>query len=183
MSKSIIYKKIQHYISLSIVKRQSNTYQLNTDIWPELTTFFETLNIFEQTSDPRIPAASIIYHKTQREIIFSTITKIDAARTAFSAYEQYGLALLLPTTFYYLPKKHLAKKDVFLHSLYVIDKEKERRYALYGTLFYAKYRRELITVSHPLLEEIRQVLDGKNVKGFPTYDEVKEKAEAYDIRL
>jgi len=184
VSKTVVYDKIQQCLVISIVKQKGdNTYMINPDIWSDLREFLNALNIYDETTDPRVPANSTIYHKNNKEILFSNNSSLDATRTAFSAYEQYGLKLLLPTTYYYLPKKDISKKDVFIHSLYITEKEKDIRHLTYISLFYAKYKNELTDVKHPLLDNIKQILQGKHIEGYPSLEEIQEKADVYDIRL
>jgi len=184
VSKTVVYDKIQQCLAISIVKQKGdNTYMINPDIWSDLREFLNALNIYDETTDPRVPANSTIYHKNNKEILFSNNSSLDATRTAFSAYEQYGLKLLLPTTYYYLPKKDISKKDVFIHSLYITEKEKDIRHLTYISLFYAKYKNELTDVKHPLLDNIKQILQGKHIEGYPSLEEIQEKADVYDIRL
>jgi len=38
-------------------------------------------------------------------------------------------------------------------------------------------------IKHPILSNIKQILEGKNIQGYPTLDEIKEKAEVYDIKI
>ena len=184
VSKTVVYDKIQQCLVISIVKQKGdNTYMINPDIWSDLREFLNALNIYDETTDPRVPANSTIYHKNNKEILFSNNSSLDATRTAFSAYEQYGIKLLLPTTYYYLPKKDISKKDVFIHSLYITEKEKDIRHLTYISLFYAKYKNELTDVKHPLLDNIKQILQGKHIEGYPSLEEIQEKADVYDIRL
>ena len=182
--KSIIYKKINQGLTVSaIVHNENHTYTINEKLWNDLRECLTEIKKFEETTDSRIPTNSTIYYKKTREIIFSNRAEIDATPTGFSAYEQYNLKLLLPTHYYYLPKIALSKKEVFLHSLSITQKEQEIRYLTYIALFYAKYKDELTDVHHVLLDNIKQILQGKHLEGYPTYEDIKEKADVYDLRL
>jgi predicted transcriptional regulator len=184
VSKSVVYDKIQQCLAISIVKRKAdNTYMINPDIWPDLQEFLHALIIYDETTDPRVPANSTIYHKNNKEILFSNNSSLDATRTGFSAYEQYGLKLLLPAIYYYLPKKNLSTKNIFVHSLYITEKEQDIRHLTYISLFYIKYKNELTDVKHPFLDNIKQLLQGKHIEGYPSLEEIQEKADVYDIRL
>jgi len=184
VSKSVVYDTIQKCLLISMVKKTAdNTYMINQDIWPDLQEFLHALNIYDETTDPRVPANSRIYYKNNKEILFSNNSTLDATQTGFSAYEQYGLKLLLPTIYYYLPKKTISKKDVFIHSLKITEKENNIRHLTYISLFYVKYINELTDVKHPLLDNIKQILQGKHIKGYPSLEEIQEKANVYDIRL
>ena len=182
--KSIIYKKINQGLTVSaIVRKENHAYTINEKLWNDLRECLQEIKKFEETTDPRVPTNSTIYYKNPREIVFSNRAEIDATPTGFSAYEQYNLKLLLPLHYYYLPKKALSKKEVFLHSLYITEKEQDIRYFTYIALFYAKYRKELMDVHNVLLDNIKQILQGKHLKGYPTYEEIKEKADVYDLRF
>jgi len=182
--KSIIYRKIKQATEISaVIKNENQQYVINEKIWIDLKRFLEEYKKFEETTDQRIPANSIIYYKNDKEIIFSNKEKLDATQTGFSEYKQYSLKLLLPTTYYYLPKKNLSKKEVFVHSLFITEKEKDIRHLTYVSLFYIKYKNELSNVKHSILTNIKQILQGKRIKGYPSLEEIREKAEVYDIRL
>jgi hypothetical protein len=184
ISKTMVYDTIQHCLPISMVKpKTENTYMINSDIWPDLQEFLTALHIYDETTDPRVPANSTIYYKNNKEILFSNDGPLDATRTGFSAYEHYGLKILLPTTYYCLPKKDVTKKDVFIHSLRITEKDQDIRHLTYLSLFYAKYKKELTGITHPFLDNIKQILQGTPIKGYPTLKEIQEKADVYDIRL
>ncbi|MBU0615987.1 MAG: hypothetical protein KJ601_07905, partial [Nanoarchaeota archaeon] len=119
LKKSMIYKKIGQAYGLSIVAKENKRYLINQKIWPDLKGFIDEYKKFYETTDARIPASSIIYHKDDEEIIFSNKKGLDAKLTAFSVYDKYNIKILLTTNFYCLQKKILSKKDIFLHSVYI----------------------------------------------------------------
>lgn len=180
LKKSIIYRKINQAVKISAVKKEKQYYSINDKLWPGLIEFLSEFNKYKNTVDIRIPANSVIYHKKDNEIVFSNKVEQDASITAFSAYNNYGIKLLLPTNYYSLPKRKLSKKEIFIHSLYVTQKEKTIRHLIYVSLFYIKFK---IQYTHPILSEIKSILKGKNIGGYPTLKEIKEKAELYDIRI
>lgn len=182
--KSIIYRKIKQAVLLSvIIQTQKKKYVLNKKIWNDLIKFLEEFKKYEETTDIRIPVNSIIYYKSNEEIIFSNKEELDAELTGFSVYNRFGIKLLLPTNYYYLPKKSLSIKEIFIHSLYITQKEKNIRNLTYIGLFYVKYKNELKEIKHPILNKIKLIFKGKNIEGYPTLKEIKEKAEVYDIRF
>lgn len=183
LKKSIIYRKLKQARTISVIKRKNKQYFFNEKLWSKLKDFLEEFKRLLEITDIRIPANSIIYYKTDKEIVFSNKTKQDAALTAFSTYENYGIKLLTPTNYYYLPKKRLSKKEIFIHSLYITEKEKIIRHLIYVTLFYAKFKKYLSSIKHPILKKIKLVLKGKKILGYPKLEEIKEKAEIYDIKL
>jgi len=184
VKKSMIYRKIKQAISISVViQTHKKTYTLNEKVWKDLIKFLEEAKNREETIDPRIPVNSIIYYKTSKEILFSNKNELQASLTGFSAYHQFGIKLLLPTNYYYLPKKPLTKEEVLTHSLYITQKETDRRNLTYIGLFYSKCRHNVQNIKHPILDKIKRVLNGETIEGYPTREELQEKADVYDIRL
>lgn len=181
--KSIIYRKLKQAMAISVVKKKNKQYFLDETLWGRLREFLEEFKKLLETTDPRIPANSVIYYKTDKEIIFANKTKQDATPTAFSVYETYGIKILMPTNYYYLPKKNLSKKEIFIHSLYVTEKEKTIRHLTYVALFYLKFKKYVSSIKHPIIEKIRMVMKGEKILGYPGLEEIKEKAEVYDIKL
>jgi len=169
LNKSTIYKKIMMGRNISaIIMNKNRKYTINEKIWPNLKNYLEENKKFEETIDNRIPVNSVIYHKNEDEILFSNKSELKATLTAFSLYEKYGIKLFLPTHFYYLPNKELSKKEILLHSIYVISKEKDYRYLTYVALFYIKYRDEFLKIKNPILKKIDNILKGDRIEGYPT---------------
>lgn len=183
LKKSIVYKKLKQAVAISVVKRKDKQYYLNEKLWWKLKEFLQEFKKMLETADPRIPANSIIYYKKGKDVVFATKTELDATLTAFSAYETYGIRIFTPFNYYYLPKRGLSKKEVFLHSLYVTEKEKTIRNLTYVALFYIRFKKCLSSVKHPLIEKIKNILKGMKMPGYPELKEIKDKAEVYDIKL
>jgi len=184
LKRSTIYKKIRIGRNISaITMNNKHKFTINEKIWPNLREYLEENKRLEETTDSRIPANSIIYHKNEDEILFSNKSELKATITAFSKYEKYGIKLFLPTHFYYLPTKELSKEEILLHSIYIADKEKDYRYLTYVALFYIKFRNEFTKIKHPILIKIERILKCKKIEGYPTINELKEKGSLYDIRI
>ena len=183
LKKSIIYKKLKQALAISAIRKENNKYAINERMWHKLKELFQAIQTQEETIDSRVPLGSIIYFKNKKEIIFSNKDEIVASLTAFSRYADYGIKLLLPTNFYCLPKNKLSLKEVFLHSLYIAEKERNIRYIIYIALLYISNKKQLSSVKHPIVENIRQILGGMKIEGYPSLDEIREKAELYDIKI
>ncbi len=183
ISRTNIFKKIGQAKAISLLKQEKRKYVLNDKIWSKVVNFLRELNTYEENVDSRVPLTSTIYYKTEKEIVFSSLEELDAALTAFSAYERYGIKLISQTKYYFLPKKKLSKKEVFIHSLYVTEKEREARNLIYSAVFYLKHKKTLKTVKHYLVDEIKLMLEGQQIPGYPSLREIREKAEMYDIKL
>ena len=180
---SMVYHKLQSAKSMSFIAIVDGEYALNDAIWPEAKAFLEEAMRYEAASDRRAPPGAIIYFKNEREIVFSSEKEVDAALTAFSAFERFGIKLLVPYPFYYLPKKELSRQEVLRHALAVTEKEKTVSNLMYVALFYIRYKPKLKKIKHDFLNKIGSVLAGQKVARYPTLDEMKEKAEIYDIEL
>lgn len=180
--KTAIYSKLVEARKRSLVNKNKNTFEINERVWCELKEFLEEVLKYESSIDDRIPTSAIIYYKRGNEIIFSAKENIDAVKTAFSAYGQYGIELLTSTNYYYLPKKDLKKIDILMHSLYIEEKEYDIRYLIFIALFYAKYKKEL-KVNHPIIRNLSEIFSGKNINGYPSYQEIKDRADVYNIKL
>lgn len=177
--KSAVYRKIQEAEKASVLREEGKRYAINSALWPELTAFLQELKTVEETVEPCLPPDVRIYHKTRQETVFSTAQPVTATKTAFSAYVKYGIKLLLPRDYYVLPSRKLTKKDIFRHSLFVTQHEKTVYNLLYLAVFFCKFRKSLSKINYPLLVQLKEVLDGKAIPGFPSPQEIKEKLEVY----
>ncbi len=50
-------------------------------------------------------------------------------------------------------------------------------------MFYLRNRDKLQSVLHPMVKEIRAVLQGEKVKGYPSMEDIEDRAEMYGIEL
>ena len=183
LKKSVVYKKIRQAINLSIVRKENGKYGLNDRIWGELKEVLLELRHYEETLDPRVPIDAVIYHKNDSEILFSTARSLGASLTAFSAYKDNGLSVFFPVNYYYLPVKKLSLKEIFQHSLLVAKKDQEYRELIYVALFYLKHRDSLRGIKSPVLEQLKKALRGEKIKGYPALDDIREKAQQYNIKI
>ena len=183
IKKSALYNKLDQAMRVGAVRKREDRFYFNHALWPKLGLFLIEYKQYYHTIDARIPLGSVIYYKTDKELVFSSEEKQDATLTGFSAYSDFGIQLRLLTNYYYLPKKKLSKRDVFLHSLYIADKDKDFRLILYAALFYAKFKEKLSGIKQSLLEDIQKSLAGTKKEGYPPLNEIKEKAEVYDIKI
>lgn len=183
LKKGIIYRKIKAAKSISLVIKKNKKFALNEKIWPEAIEFLMELKRFEDSTDARVPAGAVIYFKNENEIVFSSKERLNAALTGFSAFNSLGLKIFTHINYYYLPQKKLSKREIFRHSLYITEKEKSIRNLIYLALYFLKFRKELLRIKHQTVNEIKAVIAGKSIHGFPSLAEIKEKAEMYDIKI
>jgi hypothetical protein len=50
-------------------------------------------------------------------------------------------------------------------------------------LFYLKNRDKLESVDHPMVKHIKAVLQGESIKGYPSLEDIEDRAELYEIEL
>ena len=182
LKKSLIYQKLKQAFNVSIIKKENKNYVLNAKLWTKLKEFLEEYKRFSESVDQRIPANSTIYKKTNKELLFSNKGKIDATLTAFSCFEKFGIKLLLTTNYYILPERKLSKKEIFMHALLIAEKEKTIRYLIFISLFYIKFKKELL-IKHPIVDKLKLILKGKDIPSYPKLREIKDRAEIYDIKI
>ena len=178
--KTAIYEKLREANKRSLLKKNNSTFEINDKMWLELKEFLEETKKYESKTDERIPTSAIIYYKKDNEILFSSKENIDAVKTAFSSYDEYGIELITATNYYYLPRKRLTKDEILLHSIYIAEKENDVRDLIFIALFYAKFKND-IKIDHKILTNLSLVSLGKNIKGYPSYQEIKDRAEVYNI--
>ncbi len=183
IKKVMVYRIIKRARGISIIIKENKLFIFNERQWPILKEFIIEFAKYYENIDSRITADSVIYYKNDKEIVFSNKKELDAIQTAFSAFESYGIKILNITYYYYLPKKKLSKKEVFRHAIYVAEKDKDIREIIFVALFYLKFKEELKSIKNNLLEDIKEILKGKTIKGLPTLNEIKDRAITYDIKL
>ena len=188
VKKSTVYALFKKALKISLVKRDGEMYTLNEKLWRDVAELLGEIRDIERLLDPRVPYNSEIYYRNRHEVIYSKKYGEDSReKTGFSVFEKEGIKLLLPTTYYYYsdeePEKKLTKEDVFQHALYVAEKETSIRHLIFLALFYCKFEEELKYARHDIVENLKLVLQGKRIKGYPTFEEIKEKADMYGIEI
>ncbi|KKG09662.1 hypothetical protein [Methanosarcina sp. 2.H.A.1B.4] len=188
VKKSTVYALLKKALKISLVKRDGGRYVLNERIWGEVPDLLREIRDIERLLDPRVPYNSVIYYRNQGGVIFSNKYGGDSGKkTGFSVFEKEGIKLLLPTTYYYYsdkePEKKLTKEDIFQHALYVAEKEASVRHFIFLALFYCKFEEELKGVRNDIVENLKLILQGERIRGYPAFEEIKEKAEMYGIEI
>jgi len=188
VKKSTVYAFLKKALKISLIKRDGERYVLNERIWEEVPDLLREIRDIERLLDPRVPYNSVIYYRNQGEVIYSNKYGGDSGeKTGFSVFEKEGIKLLLPTTYYYYsdkePEKELTKEDIFRHALYVAEKEASVRHFIFLALFYCKFEDELKGVRHDIVENMKLVLQGERIRGYPAFEEIKEKADMYGIEI
>lgn len=177
-----VYYYLKYLLHLGIVRKIRNgkrgLYSFNSIFWGELKDFVTSLQEYQETQ--LLPREALLIKSYRDSILFKSISKLDATPTSFSAYGQYGIELALRDNYYILPKRELSIADVFLHSL---DCAEDLAHRLFCILFYLKNKDKLERIKHPMMKDIEAILQDGRVKGYPTLDDIKDRAEVYDIEL
>lgn len=184
ISKFSIYYFLKDLAKLGVVRKiktkgkKPSMYSFNNILWNELKEFLE--NLYEIESLTKVPIGSLLIKDYGDYILFKTNRKLDATPTSFSVYGNYGIQLLLRTenNYYILPKKELSIKDVFIHSL---DSAEDMSQKLYCILFYLKNENKLKGIRHLMMKNILAVLEGKDIKGYPSYKDVTDRMQVYAL--
>ncbi|AKB25357.1 hypothetical protein MSMTP_1888 [Methanosarcina sp. MTP4] len=188
VKKSTVYAFLKKALKISLVKKDGERYVLNERLWGDVAGLLREIRNIERLLDPWVPYNSVIYYRGRDEVIYSNKYGGDSGeKTGFSVFEKEGIKLLLPTTYYYYsdkaPEKELTREDIFRHALYVTEKEPSVRHLIFLALYYCKYEEELKDVKHKIVKNLELVLQGERIKGYPDFEEIKEKAEMYGIEI
>jgi DNA-binding Lrp family transcriptional regulator len=183
LHKTTVLKKINQGRKMSLILIENKKYRLNEKIWFDAKECLTELKAYENVIDQRVPINSEIYFKSNEEIVFSNKDTVDATKTAFSMYGEYGIKLFLITNYYYLPKKNVSKEEVLRHSIYVVEKSKDTRELIFVAIFYAKYHKELQHIKHVTLDNLNKIFNGEKIPDYPSLQEIKDRAKIYNIEV
>jgi len=177
-----VYYYLKDLIKLGIIRKTKTgrgyLYSFNHLFWGDLKDFVTSL--LEYRFRRLVPRDALPIKGYLDHVLFKSIRQHDATFTSFSAYGDYGIDLGLLDNYYTLPKRELSIKEVFIHSM---DSAESLQQKLFFILFYLKNKDELEGVEHPMIKEIKAVLEGERIKGYPSLEEIRERAELYEIEL
>jgi predicted transcriptional regulator len=105
-----------------------------------------------------VPREALLIKSYETSVLFKSLRPQDAAFSSFSAYEDYGILLGLRDYYYTLLKRELSIQEVFIHSL---DSAGEMQQKLFCVLFYLKNRDKLEAIDHPMMKNLKAVLQGE----------------------
>ncbi len=177
-----IYRYLKDFIHLGVVKRSKQgrayLYSFNYSFWPELKGF--VTSILEYQAIAVVPREALLIKSYRDSVLFKSLRSQNATPTSFSAYGGYGIDLDLRDNYYTLPKRELSIEEVFIHSL---DSAESLQQRLFCILFYLKNRDKLESVEHPMMKDIKAVVQGERIKGYPSPEDIEDRADLYDIKL
>lgn len=177
-----LYGYLKGFLWVGIVSRsrQGKAYHFsfNYIVWPELKDFVTSLQEYRVLR--LVPREALLIKSYENSVLFKSLRPQDATFSSFSAYEEYGIELGLRDYYYTLPKRELSIQEVFIHSL---DSAWEFSQKLFCVLFYLKNRDKLEGLDHPMMKDLKSVLQGERIKGYPTMEDIEDRTDLYDIKL
>jgi hypothetical protein len=177
-----VYYYLHDFARLGIVvptkKGKLSNYTFNNVYWSALKDFVSALQEYDKAR--LVPREGLLIKIYKDSVLFKSLRAQDATYTSFSAYEDYGIELGLRDNYYTLPKRELSIQEIFIHSL---DSAEGRSQRLFCILFYLKHKDRLEGVEHPMVKDIRAVLRGEKVKGYPSMEDIEDRTEMYGIKL
>jgi predicted transcriptional regulator len=177
-----LYGYLKGFLWVGVVSRtrqgKAYLYSFNFKLWPELKDFVTALQEYQVLR--LVPREGLLIKNYGESVLFKSLRPQDATFTSFSAYEDFGIELLLRDNYFTLPKRELSVQEVFIHSL---DSAWELSQKLFCVLFYLKNRDKLEDIDHPMMEDIKAVLQGEKMKGYPTLEDIEDRTDLYDIKL
>ncbi|MDD2754447.1 MAG: hypothetical protein PHS80_02850 [Methanothrix sp.] len=177
-----LYGYLKGFLWVGIVSRsrQGKAYHFsfNYIVWPELKDFVTSLQEYRVLR--LVPREALLIKSYENSVLFKSLRPQDATFSSFSAYEDYGIELGLKDYYYTLPKKELSIQEVFIHSL---DSAWEFSQKLFCVLFYLKNRDKLEGIDHLMMKDLKSVLQGERIKGYPTMEDIEDRTDLYDIKL
>ena len=177
-----LYGYLKGFLWVGIVSRSKQgkayLFSFNYIVWPELKDFVTSLLEYQVLR--LVPREALLIKSYGTSVLFKSLRPQDATFTSFSAYEDYGIELGLRDYYYTLPKRELSIQEVFIHSL---DSAWEFSQKLFCVLFYLKNRDKLEAIDHPMMKDLKAVLQGERIKGYPTLEDIEDRTDLYDIKL
>ncbi|MCL2149189.1 MAG: hypothetical protein FWH47_07630 [Methanomassiliicoccaceae archaeon] len=183
LHQTTITRKIDLMMRMGMVRKERGSYSLNGALWPRLVDLSRSYDAHSVLTDPRMPFGSKAYHSSGDALVFSSNRELDCARTAFSRYGDFGMLVHPGTNYYTSQGGEPGIEEVFLHSLYVVERDGGWRGRMLALIFYVKHRRDLDGVRHPIVDEMRTVLSGGRVEGWAPLGEMEERARMYGVDL
>jgi hypothetical protein len=177
-----LYGYLKGFLWVGVVSRfkqdKAYLFSFNYIVWPELKDFVTALQEYRVLR--LVPREALLIKNYGTSVLFKSIRLQDATFTSFSAYEDYGIELGLRDNYYTLPKRELPIQEVFIHSL---DSAGEFSQKLFCILFYLKNRDKLEAIDHPMMKDLKAVLQGERIKDYPTLVDIEDRTDLYDIQF
>ena len=181
LHQTTVTRKIDLMRRMGMVRKERTLYSINADLWPKLTTLATSYNKYRELIDPRVPFGSEIYHTSKDIVVFSTKRTMNKTATAFSKYGLYGIDIGLGTNYYCSLDREPNIKEVFLHSLYVVAADQSWRSKMIALIFFVKHNDAVYDIQHPVILDMKTVLNGGRVDGWVPLKEMQTRAKIYGV--
>ena len=120
--------------------------------------------------------------------IFNKILNKLGLNIKFKLFISYGIILALLmilgiSGIFILRQVHTVNEEAFENLTtveFIAEKEKEFTNLMFIALFYMKNKSRLGGIKHTVLNNIKEVLEGKEIEGYPTLRDIQDRAEMYD---
>ena len=183
LHQTTITRKIDQMRRMGMIRKDSSIYSINKELWPKLMDFACSYDAYTKFTNPRAPFGSEIYYSSDDLVVFSSKRTLNNTSTAFSRYGDFGMKIY-PGTNYYCNSDHGPDiRDIFLHSLYVVEKDKNWRNKMLALIFFVMHKNELSDVTHPVIDDMQTVLNGGHIDGWIPLEEMNERARKYRVDL
>jgi len=178
INEQTVYKTISKAREVGLVIIAMRKYLINPADWSEVLDLLNSLWEQEMSFDKRTPKNSIIYYKSEKEVLFSTEENFNTSFGAFSAFEKFGVNFLPKTNYYVLPKQKLTKEKVYEQALSVVEKNWDYRLLTILGIF-ALYNK--ISSGKRLVKEFQLIFAGREIDKMPSPKDFREKAREYGV--
>lgn len=178
-----LYKKLQQARTYSLIQKEQDKYSINLRVWSQIQPLLESINAYNQAVDDRLPEGSIIIYKTKDDIIYKNEKSLNITKTGFSAFEKYKIPIFSDKKYYAWPPRKLDEKIVFKHAIIITQKDPIIQHYILLAIFYAKYKKLLFSIQHPIVNNIKKILNGEIITGYPSKEEIDERAKIYGVTI
>lgn len=193
LSKLQIHRYLKNFLKYGVIIKESTHYKLNNVLWPDLVDFLESYSKYQDVLAYDLPTvARVIYEsKSQNLKLFEVpmdlkVNEKIATITAFSLFIKHGIPLRLNYNYFCVPPQKLDINDVFAHAALSSNNMRKK---LFTILFYLK-NKDLLNIRYieekyklrGYINKINAILKGTVIKEYPTLEEIKQRAEVYDIK-
>jgi hypothetical protein len=137
-------------------------FSFNYIVWPELKEFVTSLQEYQVLR--LVPREALLIKSYETSVLFKSIRPQDATPTSFCAYKDYGIELELRDNYYTLPKRELSRRSS-------------------STPWTLKNRDKLEAIDHPIIKDLKAVLQGERIRGYPTLEDIGNRTGLYDIQF
>jgi predicted transcriptional regulator len=178
LNEQTVYKTISKAREIGLVIIAMKKYLVNPGAWSEVLDFLNSLWEQEMSFDKRTPKNSIIYYKSEKEILFSTDESVNASFAAFSAFSKFGVNFLPKTNYYFLSKQKLTEEKVYEQALKVVEKNWDYRLLTILGIFALCNK---ISFDKKLVKEFQLIFSGREIDMMPLPKDFREKAKEYGL--